>query len=410
MLKIYKVLWIDDEFEQLTALVTHGIRHNIHLTGFTSVEAGFESLRQNLSQYDAILLDAKSFERKNQVRGTEHERALDQARDEIMSLKHEKVFPFFVFTGQKGLQNDESFRHRYEGKYFKKGSQDETERLFAAIKAAVDEQPETQLRDRYAPAFAACTNQVVGEHAGRLLVKVLQAIEKPQANHDDDTHFNTLRKLVEAFLYATHRHQVLPIQCLTDSKVNFTYSQIFFSGKAVRRHDGSDGVQAKRPIMPAVLSDSLRNLVELTNNGSHFLEDPQITTLQRLEAKEKLFQLRQKVKTPYLLASLTYQLLDLLAWFKALLDDPALASYQGEGAWTIIGNTENLIATISGTIKSIIPGGAAIFRSDADNIEAYIKKQLADKQMIVEGQQVQVILDSRPPSPGKLSTVVRLIV
>jgi hypothetical protein len=201
MPKTYKVLWIDDECETWGAdLKGDALDNDILLTGFTSVEAGFEHLREDLSRYDAILLDVISFEKREQKRGTESENALDQARDHIMSLKHEKVFPFFVLTGQKTKQDDKSFVQRYEGKLYKKGSKEDKVRLFAAIKSAVDEQPESQLRDRHAQAFAACTESMLGETAGRLLMKVLLDVEKPQSNHDDDAQFNNLRQLVEAFI------------------------------------------------------------------------------------------------------------------------------------------------------------------------------------------------------------------
>ena len=319
MPKTYKVLWIDDECDIWGAdLKGDALDNDILLTGFTSVEAGFEDLRKDLSRYDAILLDVISFEKKEQKKGTESENALDQARDHIMSLKHEKVFPFFVLTGQKTKQDDKSFVQRYDGKLYKKGSAEDKTRLFAAIKLAVDEQPETQLRDRHVQAFASCTSELLGEAADRLLMKVLLNVEKTQSNHDDDTQFNNLRQLVEAFLYAAHRHQLLANQCLRAGQVNLTSSSIFFSCKPVHPPQGGESVQLQRPILPDVLAQSLRTLIDITNNGSHYP-----ISRAALEAnRKKLQEFRDHVKTPYLLASLTYQLLDLMVWFKNVTADP----------------------------------------------------------------------------------------
>ena len=67
MSKNYRVLWIDDEHETHGAtLKGDALDHDIILVGYTSVDEGFVHLREDLSRYDAILLDAKSFEKKDQ--------------------------------------------------------------------------------------------------------------------------------------------------------------------------------------------------------------------------------------------------------------------------------------------------------------------------------------------------------
>lgn len=410
MPKIYNVLWIDDQPENISQLPNQAADHDIRLTNFTSVEAGFEELKKDLYRYDAILLDARSFEKKGQVPGTEHERALDQARDEIMRLHDQKVFPYFVFTGQESLQNDKSFNERYAGRYFKKNSIEETERLFDAIKKEVDAQPETQLRARYAPAFAACTDTTLGETAGRLLVKVLQAVEKPQSNHGDDDTFNTLRQLVEAFFQALHSHKLLPDQCQETGKFNLTYSRLFLMGEQVRPHNGTPSFKARQVLLPAVLADALHRLIELTNNGSHFQHDAQITPGQRQATEAKLTQLRQRVKTPYLLASLTYQVLDLLVWLKVLLDSADLATYQR--TWDV--NSPSVAAgspvAIAGKIMRIAAGGSASFIADADNAQAHIPKRLVDAHHLTVGQAVRILLDARPPDPGNRPIVAQIFV
>ena len=378
MPKIYSVLWIDDEFEELGPLADQAARIAIKLVGFASVEAGFEELEKDLSRYDAILLDAKSFEKKNQVRGTEHERALDQARDKIMALKHKKFFPYFVFTGQKGLQNDSSFTRRYEGQYFKKGSPDETERLFAAIKQEVDAQPETQLRHRYAPAFAACTSQYAGERAGRLLYEMLAALHEPELTHGDDLAFNTLRQILEELFIAACNHGLLPPECLTHGKVNITNSGQLLAGKTVKV---SNTQQAKlhSALLPEVLADLIETLVSLTSNGSHAAAPV---------ASSRLISLRQSVRTPYLQAALTYQILDLLVWFKALLDD---ATKMAQADWHLTSLPVSG-AAIAGKIEKITASGGAIFIADADGAKASISPNLVTTRSLTAGQSVQVIL------------------
>ncbi|GAB3307899.1 hypothetical protein GCM10027348_39340 [Hymenobacter tenuis] len=401
--KTYKVLWIDDECDTWGVdLQGDALDNEIILKGFTSVEAGFEHLREDLSRYDAILLDVISFEKKEQKKGTESETALDQARDHIMSLKHEKVFPFFVLTGQKTKQDDKSFVQRYEGKLYKKGSTEDKAKLFAAIKLAVDEQPEAQLRERHAQAFAACTEQLLGEAAGRLLVKVLLDVEKSKSNHDDDAQFNNLRQLVEAFLYAAHRHQLLPTQCLKAGQVNLTSSSIFFSGRQVDPPQGGDSIKMLRPILPAVLAQSLRALIDLTNNGSHYQQSQQITQIDRETTRKKLQELREQVKTPYLLASLTYQLLDLLVWMKNILADTQVLS-QLQNSWEIISPSTG--GYISGTISHLFTTGGGVFKS-ADSEESFMGKTVMSARVLQVGDSIEVILKPSSRAGGRYAKEV----
>ncbi|MFC6223928.1 hypothetical protein ACFP2F_11810 [Hymenobacter artigasi] len=393
---MYRVLWIDDEFDKLTELVGHAIDNDITLVGFSSVEAGFEHLRQNLSRYDAILLDAKSFEKKGQQSGTESIRALSEARDQINALRYEKYFPYFVLTGQKGLQDDETFGQQYT--FFRKGSLAETEALFAAIKTAVDEQPESQLRSRYQPAFAACTDQFVSEKAGRLLAKVLAVVEKPQSNHDDDTQFNNLRKIVEGVFHAAQRFGILPAECIPRGEVNLANCTEFLSGKRIQVSSQLYAVP-RSALMPKLLGQATRVFLDLTSSGSH--EDGPATSSNLLE-------LRQRVKTPYLLAALTYQVMDLLVWFKDFVSDPnALSTHRN--AWTLP-TTITPETYVHGTVTNV-RHTAAVFVATDTNEQAHIHKSQIDAHGLNEGMKIEAVLkaNNRDATRKEVKTV-RLLV
>ena len=400
---MYRVLWIDDNPPK--GFVGDALDADIQIMHFRSNQKGFAYLEQHLADFDAVLLDAISFEREDQVAGTEHERALGKALQKLAELSHRKYFPSFILTGQEKLVSDSSFGESYEN-YYQKGGDDE-DRLFNDIKKAVDELPETKLRHRYAPAFAACSKQLLGENAGSLLIKVLQGLEKPSTDHDDDSLFNTLRKLVEAFLYAAHRQQLLPDQCLKGSEVNLTAAYYFFasaSGQPMNPPHGGDSVKLRQATLPKILTESLRTLIELTSNGSHYQQNALITQGQRQEAKIQLQTLRETVRTPYLLAALTYQLLDLLVWLKEVVDKPALLQAY-RGAWDTIATSTN--SYTSGTVTGISPlNGSGEFTAVPSGEKALIHQSAMQAQSLQIGDEVEAVL--KPSDrPGRYQQVVQ---
>jgi len=321
----YRVLWIDDEYQQLTAFSKLALLNDIVLVPFQSTEEGMAYLAANMNTINAVLLDAMAFQKKGQEEGTESRKALYEAWEQITALgsAHQKPLPRFVLTGQLSLLRDTGFQEQYEG-FFRKGSSEENQRLFGAIKQAIDDLPQAQLRHRYAPAFAACTPDVVSEKAGRMLLEVLQAIDNPQTNHQDDTKFNTLRIIIDEVFAAAIRHQLLPAQCVSRGEINQRNCSDILSGKPKKVSDTEVATPATT-LLPAILATAVNTCLDLTSTASHG---------DRVNTTSALAGLRQTVRTPYLLVALTHQIMDLLVWFNTLrLDTDRLARHQG--AWTI---------------------------------------------------------------------------
>ena len=70
---MYKVLWIDDQYQdaEMVHFAIDAENEGLLLDGYSSYEEGFEVLEKNLEQYDIILLDGLLFEKKGQEVGTE---------------------------------------------------------------------------------------------------------------------------------------------------------------------------------------------------------------------------------------------------------------------------------------------------------------------------------------------------
>jgi hypothetical protein len=402
----YRVLWIDDQYVELDAFSKLALLNGITLVPFQSTEEGIAYLSDNMDTINAVLLDAMAYQKAGQQEGTESRKALYEAWEQITALSsaHQKPLRRFILTGQPSLLQDASFQEQYEG-FFRKGSSDETKRLFAAIKEAIDSLPDVQLRYRFAPAFA-CTDHLLGSNASQLLLKVLKEVESPAVNHDEDSSFNTLRQLAEAFLLATHRHQLLPDQCLKGNEVNLTASSIFFSGQLMNPPHGGDSVKLSKPSLPKILADSLRMLIDLTSNGSHYQQDQKITRNEREAAKQQLQVLRQTVKTPYLLAALTYQLLDLLAWLKTVVNDAALLK-DHQNDWQIIPTSSSTSGYVAGIITGIKDGGSGLFKATDTGQEALVYASTVKQYGLKLHSQIQAQL--KPAKPDKFVSAVQVI-
>jgi hypothetical protein len=314
----YQVLWIDDEYLELSEFSKDAADNGIVLLGFKSVDEGIQHLKQHLEQIDAVLLDARVFLHKEQAAGTGTVAALSEARTQIDRLSGQRHIPQFVLSGQKGVIDDENFKLTYKN-FYKKGSPEETDRLFHDIKAESDEQQHTQMRHRYADAFAACTDRCVSERAGRLLYEALVALNESQLTHGDDLKINTLRQILEEVCIAACRHHLLPPKCVDSGQVNLTGSGKLLAGETAKIAGANRSMTIR--LLPDVLAELINTLVNLTHNASH---------ASASGTSSRLLDLRTRVRTPYLQAALTYQVLDLLVWFKALLDDPELHNFQNK--------------------------------------------------------------------------------
>lgn len=378
LMNTYNVLWLDDKFEEYGDFVNEAKFSDIVLKGFKSFESGFAHLEQNIFAYDAVLLDAMFFEYEDQVDGMDTVVALRKAINRLAELRGKRNIPYFIQSGQPGYQKDKQLRSAFSERYYDKSNPNDSTALFKDIKREADAQLETQMRHRYADAFAACTSQYAGERAGRLLYEALAAVHKPELTHGDDLAFNTLRQILEEVFMAACSHNLLPPECLANGKVNITNSGQLLSGKTVKV---SNTHQAKLhdALLPEALADLIYTVISLTHNGSHAAAPA---------TSSRLISLRQSVRTPYLQAALTYQILDLLVWFKVLLDDTTTAARTG---WYYAALPASG-AAIAGKIEKLTSSGGAIFIADADGTKASISPPLVTSRSLTAGQTIQVVL------------------
>lgn len=365
----YNILWIDDEHETLTGTKGRAKRNGINLIPFKSLNGGMDELEKNYPFYDGVLLDAKFIENEDDVKGTEDTYNVHRAKERLLQLK--KKFEVFVLTGQAEAYEDKTFKKAFT-KVYKKGSDEEIDRLFSNIKEAAATQVDTQIRQSYKRIFDVCTEKYIGELAGQDILNLLKIDDETNI----DNHLNVIRKLVEDLFIAFNKFNLLPGEFVT-SGVSLNESSKFLAGKGP---DGSlfseKGYQhLEETHLPKQIAFYLRSILSVAQAGSH---------RSQIDLHVKI------IKTPFLLKSVFFQLLDVLAWFKMYVD----SNPQTEN-WikieTATEEAEQEAEFLAGKVISINPlKGFAFFTPDTFGDNIFIPPHLVTNHSLTEGIRLQV--------------------
>ena len=369
----YNILWIDDEHESLAGTKGRAKRNGINLIPFKSLNNGMSELERNSPFYDGVLLDAKFFENEDDVKGSEDTYNVHRAKERLLQLK--KKFEVFILTGQAEAYEDQTFKKAFT-KVYKKGSDDEIDRLFADIKLAAATQEDTQIRHAYKRVFNVCTEKYIGELAGLDILNLLKVNDEVNI----DNHFNAIRKIVEDLFTAFSKFQLLPLDFVTPV-VALNESSKFLAGKAA---DGNPFIEKgfqhlDDTHLPLQIASSLRSILSITQAGSHRSSiDLHVRT----------------IKTPFLFKSVLFQLLDVLTWFKLYVD-----SIPKEENWTKVevedvSSLESEEDAVQGKVININPQkGFAFFKPDAIGDNVFIPPHLVTNHTLEDLMTVEVEIE-----------------
>jgi hypothetical protein len=387
----YNILWIDDEHETLGGTKGRAKRNGINLIPFKSLNGGMSELERNYPFYDGVLLDAKFFENEDDMEGTEDTFNVHRAKEQLLQLK--KKFEVFVLTGQAEAYEDKTFNKAFP-KVYKKGSDEEIDRLFADIKNAADRQEDTQLRHSYKRVFDVCTEKYIGEYAGQDILNLLKV--KDESNIDN--HFNSIRKIIEDLFSAFHKFNLLPAEFVSPN-VALNQSSIFLAGQEQNENTNPVYKQHRHfeeTHLPPQIAYYLRSILAVTQSGSH---------------RSNIDNHVRSVKTPFLLKSVFFQLLDVLVWFKMYVDsNPKTENWEKiettEGSGEV--GTEELI---HGTVINInTQKGFAFFKPDVLGDNVFIPPHLVSTYSLHDEMPIQVEIEEYTDNRnGELKTRVKRI-
>ncbi|NGM89537.1 hypothetical protein G5B35_19780, partial [Parapusillimonas sp. SGNA-6] len=228
----------------------------------------------------------------------------------------------------------------------------------------------------YKCVFDVCTEKYIGELAGQDILNLLKVNDETNI----DNHFNSIRKVVEDLFIAFNKYNLLPIEFVTPS-VALNESSKFLAGK------GSDGSlfsekgyqHLEETHLPKLIAFYLRGILSVTQAGSHRSDiDLYVKT----------------IKTPFLLKSVFFQLLDVLAWFKMYVDGNPKA-----GNWVKVVETSTQVTKpkaelIHGKVINInTQKGYAFFKPDGIGENVFIPPHLVTNHSLEKDMSVKVEIE-----------------
>lgn len=248
---MYKILWIDDQWEELIDLKGSFLDENIKLIPFKSLNTGIEELKKNYNTYDGILLDGIFLENEHDEKGTEDSKNLYKAVAEIYSIP--KKFEIFIFTGQPNLVANEEFKKIFPNTFYKGNS---IKNLSEQIREAADSLPDKQIKNQYKDVFDMLTPELLGEKYVKTLLNILKKEDYEQEN------LNELRKIIESIFEKLGEYDIIPEQIIK-SNGNINGSTRFLSGN----HETYKWVK-NSPINPFIMF-LLKTNLEILQDASH---------------------------------------------------------------------------------------------------------------------------------------------
>lgn len=293
--KNYNILWIDDEHDGMSGFKGNAKLNDIILLPFKSLNKGISELKKNYTIYDGVLLDAKFFENEDDIKGSEDTEFVHRAKEQLIQLP--KNFEIFVLTAQAEAFDDKTFNKAFK-KVYRKGIEEDVERLFLDIKYAADQMPDTQIRHEFSRVFAVFTEKYIGSNGNKDLLSILRKenVEKPFEN--DNIYFLPLRLIMEDIFKAFNQFGFLP-DIFVKPEVAFSESADFLAGKIEK------GYQLFSPIFPNIITRYFDNILKVCNPAAH---------------RSEIDAFIRERNSSYSLLSTTYQMLDVLLWIKDFFD------------------------------------------------------------------------------------------
>jgi hypothetical protein len=299
-MKKYKVIWFDDKYSELNLIKESAFLRGISLMGYTNTKEGVDELERNISEYDAAIVDGNFFKTTSQSEEDVSDDALFEVGIALERLKNSKILPWFILSGQINFTKEENkYARGFKANVvYDKNNEDHLQKLWDSVIAEADEQIETKIKNDYRRVFEVCHEEYIGTSASKLLLSILKKENAINAFPDPELYFVPLRKVMEDLFTACHKYGFLP-ECFVKPSVALNETSKFLSGSVEK------GYQLDTPVFIKVISEHVRNILSVCQPAAHRSEiDSFVST----------------VNSPYLLLSTTYQLLDVLLWFKEYFD------------------------------------------------------------------------------------------
>jgi len=367
----YKVLWFDDEWEELEEISENALDLDIELIGVSNASDGLSILQNDLINYQGVILDGKFYMDATKT-GDEIN---DDAFGEVARFLHDlhtngKILPWFILSGQPTFVHEvntsvkllgiSSYR---KGKVFDK-NKDEDKELFKLLVEAVDDTPMLKAFVKHRAVFEICEKKYLGDQKDRLY-EIIKNLETAQANNPEDL-FAPLRKILEKMIDRFAELEVLPKGLsLNDLK--------YFSSGRHREYDFYG------EIIPPLIAHLFNSVIDVIQDACHLKDD----------LRFKVDEFVHSSGTAYLYQSTALAVLELIVWFRSYVDSLP-NSVECRKLWKKIeAEVREESEWILGEINSIKDGWGNFFSEDGRVRKSIPPHMTKDFQ---EGEIVRIVL------------------
>lgn len=380
---IYKVIWFDDEHRSLNIIREKAFLNDIDLVGFGNAYDGIEELKNNPKKYRAAIVDGKFFQKPGQLGDALNDKALFDVGNFLTDN-----LPWFILSGQISFTKETNrFADGFNKRVYDKLNEEDLISLWNILKEVADQQDDTKILNSYYKVFEVCDEKYIGVEYQKTLLQILSSIQKPEEKFDDELYFTQIRIMLEAMFRCANKIGLLHDKCIDGKgKVNLTESSLFMAGEPTKYLE----VKCAVPHFNKIIIDAVKSILFLTGAASHTV-DPEIKNNINLN------EYRKTVNTPYLLYSITFQLLDILIWFKKYADENP-DKEKNKLLWTSVVTTVVTGDWIPGEVIRIAPNGYGTFQPSAGGSSLSIIPAKVSELSLKEKQLIEVI--TKPDTAG----------
>lgn len=306
-MKIYRLLWFDDEFTKFESIVDNFNKQYIDVTGFSNALDGIKELKSNYENYDAILLDGQFYQDANQKGTAVDDRAFSKVAKILSDFKAKKiVMPWFMYSGQQnffkdksgniGLFKDMNFAN---GKVFDKNKDEDFNELCREIKRSVDAKPENKIKLKYADVFQIFQNQFLDHKSEKSLVELIILAES--VKREPINELTKLRKILEKLIDRALTEKLIPEELGSN---NLSQAIHFLCGR-------NNTYRLSKNYFHSTINQVLVNFLYLVQDASHAKEN--------LNQKVNDFVSRQR--NNYFFKAMLLQFFDIIIAFNELFEN-----------------------------------------------------------------------------------------
>ena len=338
---VYNIVWADDEIDELLDRETIS---ELESKGFKIVGRAHDgeelaSFLRRPEMVDAVIVDANFNESDVEIGSERDTSGLDYARGLYLHTVKQTI-PFFLFTNRSDEMLRDIYKHNPKfledfprhKRWFNKSGQGEYEELFEAIKNVIEEMksPNFILRNKFADEFEAAK---LIPNAEKLLFTGL---------HSEITDFSSDSTIIESFNPVRMLCENIIDKC--QEKGYIPHLSSLNSVCAFLEQKEIEGFKLTKPIMHKTLIHSLDYFLSITQDGSH---DKSCLPLEVIDYVRRR-------RNGNLYKSILYIVMDLLLWYKELLNDiqdPVglwTGTYEAEGKVCVVINGDKPVFTVNG--------------------------------------------------------------